>query len=398
MTNFTPLEYIKIDIANQYGKDRILFPARIKWVDGIKDLRKLTKKAKKPAQYLAAVMALEDALAGRSTGHLVGLDACASGITILGILTGCHTTSKNTGVIGQKRMDMYSECNKEMNRILEGESIVDRESTKEAQMVHYYGSKAEPKRIFGEDTLELEAFYHAQEKVAPGACHMMVELLDSWQPFALEHKHTLPDGFNSVVPVLQKFKEKIEVDELDGVSINYIYEDNVGTERGLAVAANATHAVDGFLVRELSRRCNYDKEYLLMKRELLQRDDPQQSQHPMELTALAHGFISLRGIDIITERNLFMFSANYRSELVGLIDEVLKKPAFQVITIHDEFKCHPNYVNDLRKVYRGILAELADSTVGECIIRELRNDPTYTLYKYSQDLGDEIMKAEYFLS
>jgi len=64
----------------------------------------------------------------------------------------------------------------------------------------------------------------------------------------------------------------------------------------------------------------------------------------------------------------------------------------------DEMKCHPNHVNDMRKIYQCILAELADSNVGECIIRELRNDPTYTLCKYSYDLGDEIMKGEYFLS
>ena len=46
----------------------------------------------------------------------------------------------------------------------------------------------------------------------------------------------------------------------------------------------------------------------------------------------------------------------------------------------------------------GILAELADSTVGQQIIREVRNDPTYVLTKISDDLGDAIVQAEYFLS
>ena len=64
----------------------------------------------------------------------------------------------------------------------------------------------------------------------------------------------------------------------------------------------------------------------------------------------------------------------------------------------DEFKCHPNYVNYMREVYRDILAELADSRVGEQIIQEVRNDPDYRLEKFSSDLGNEIMKAEYFLS
>ena len=93
--------------------------------------------------------------------------------------------------------------------------------------------------IFGDETDELMAFYQAQELVAPGACYMMRELLDSWQPYALEHSHTLPDGFHVRVPVLQKMKAKIEIDELDHTTLTYIYEDNIGSEFGLAVAAKS---------------------------------------------------------------------------------------------------------------------------------------------------------------
>lgn len=239
MNTYTPLEYIKIDIANQYGLDKKSFRQRITWVDSIKNLRSKTDQAESPAQYLAAVLALEDALAGRPTGHLVGLDACASGITILGILTGCHTTCRNTGTIGQKRMDMYGECTKEMNHLLHGEVEASRKEVKSAQMPHFYGSKAAPKRIFGEDTYELAAFYEAQETVAPGACYMMRELLSSWQPYATEHRHTLPDGFHAIVPVLEKMKAKIEIDELDHATVSYIYEDICGSETGLAVAAKS---------------------------------------------------------------------------------------------------------------------------------------------------------------
>lgn len=237
MQTYSPVEYIKIDIANQAGHDNKSFQQRIAWVDSIKDLRSKTPQTENPAQYLAAVMALEDALAGRPTGHLIGLDACASGISILGILTGCHVTSRNTGVIGQKRMDMYDECTKAMNTLLEGNIETTRNDVKKSQMTWFYGSKATPKRIFGEDTHELWAFYKAQESVAPGACYIMREFLDSWQPYATHHSHTLPDGYHAVVPVLQKFKSKIEIDELDHATISYIYEDIAGSETGLAVAA-----------------------------------------------------------------------------------------------------------------------------------------------------------------
>lgn len=309
MTRFTPIEYLKIDIGNMYGHDKKSFRQRIAWVDSVKDLRAKTDQADSPAQYLAAVLALEDALAGRPTGHLVGLDACASGITILGILAGCHTTCRNTGTIGQKRMDMYTECTKAMNTLLKGEIETARNDVKKSQMTWFYGSKATPKRIFGEDTYELQAFYQAQESVAPGACYMMRELLDSWQPYATHHSHTLPDGYHAVVPVLQKFKSKIEIDELDHATISYIYEDIAGSETGLAVAANMTHAVDAFLVREMGRRCNYNREQLERVRDLILANagnitTNRIGTHFIELAARNHQFVSLRGVEFITEESI----------------------------------------------------------------------------------------------
>lgn len=237
MRHYSARDYVKIDIANCMGRDKISFEKRIAWVDSIKDLRKYVSKAENPAGFLAAVIALEDSINGVPSGHLVELDACASGISILGILSGCHTTSKNTGTIGQKRMDFYGECTKAMNGLLQDDVEVERSDAKRATMTTYYGSVAVPREVFGEDTDELWAFYMAQETIAPGACYMMKELLNSWQPYALEHRHTLPDGFNSIVPVLQKCKVKVEVDELQHACVSYIYEENVGSEKGLAVAA-----------------------------------------------------------------------------------------------------------------------------------------------------------------
>lgn len=403
MKTYSPLEYIKIDIANQFGLDKKTFKQRVAWVDSVKDLHSKTAQAEKPAQYLAAVLALEDALAGRPTGHLVGLDSCSSGITILGILTGCKVTCANTGVIGSKRMDMYAEVTGAMNSILPVDVNVVRKDAKQAAMTHYYGSKAVPKRIFGEDTDELMAFYQAQEMVAPGACYAMRELLDSWQPFALEHRHTLPDGYHSIVPVLQKRKAKIEIDELDHTTLTYLYEDNVGSEKGLAVAANMTHAVDGFLVRETCRRCNYDRDKLETARGILrsrinEHQHVTKEPHSLEIHARNHGFLSLRAADYIDEVNIYQFSDDFCRELLHLINETLEHTSFEMITIHDEFKCHPNHMNTLRKVYMTILAELADSSVGSRIIQEVRGDETYVLQKFSNDLGDEIMNAEYFLS
>jgi len=403
MTSYSPIEYLKIDIANQYGMalDKKSFSQRIAWVNRVKDLRSKTHQAEKPAQFLAAVMALEDALAGVPTGHLVGLDAPASGISILGMLVGCHTTSANTGIIGQKRMDMYMQCTKAMNSLLTEDIVVPRGEVKDAQLPHFYGSKAKPKEIFGDGTTMLEAFYLAQESVAPGACFMMRELLSSWQPYALAHRHTLPDGYRSIVPVLQQCNAKIEIDELNHATLTYLYDNNIGSEKGLAVAANCVQAIDAFLVRETSRRCNYDQEQL---REVLQTlTDNARHMLPcaapeIEAISRKYGFLSLRGIEFINSDTVLRFSMDYRNELIALIQETLAKPSFPILTIHDEYRAHANHINAMREVYRDVLVELADSRIGEQIIQEVRNDPSYTLTKFSTDLGDEILKAEYFLT
>lgn len=405
MNHYTPVEYLKIDIANQMGRDKDTFPQRIAWVNRIKNLRSKVSQAEKPPQFLAGVLALEDALAGRPSGHAVGLDACASGITILGILCGCPITSANVGIIGKRRMDMYGQCTKAMNGLLTNDVEASRKEVKDAQMPHFYGSKARPREVFGEDTYELAAFYEAQETVAPGACYVMRELLGSWQPFALEHSHTLPDNFHARVPVLQKMESKVEVDELAHATLTYVYDDNVGMESGVAVAANMTHAVDGFLVRETVRRCYYDEEKLVEVQRILmdnrgnlQAPNTRIGMHPMERASRDHQFLSLRGVEFITEESVLNFSNEYRGELLALICETLQRPSFPVLTVHDEFKCHPNYCNYMREVYRDILAELADSRAGERIIQEVRGDDTFRLQKFDPNLGDKIMDGEYWLS
>lgn len=156
-------------------------------------------------------------------------------------------------------------------------------------------------------------------------------------------------------------------------------------------------------MRETVRRCNYDREQLERARDLILANagnitTNRIGTHFIELAARDHQFVSLRGVEFITEESILKFSTEYRADLYQLILETLMRPSFTVLTIHDEYKCHPNYVNYMREVYKDVLAELADSRVGEQIIQEVRNDPDYRLEKFSSDLGNEIMKAEYFLS
>ena len=79
---FSPLEYIQIDIASQFGLSDKPFDERIAWVNNNETiLESLESQAKKKTRYryIAAVMAYREVQAGLPTDHRVGFDASASG-------------------------------------------------------------------------------------------------------------------------------------------------------------------------------------------------------------------------------------------------------------------------------------------------------------------------------
>lgn len=124
-----------IDITNQFGLDKLTFKQRIQWVKKHKNnLWDMQEKAENIPKYAAAVLAYTDTLAGKATGHLVGMDAAASGCQCMAALMGCEITARNTGLIGSRRKDIYTETTKMMGKLLDVELSIDRKLIKQAQM------------------------------------------------------------------------------------------------------------------------------------------------------------------------------------------------------------------------------------------------------------------------
>jgi len=402
MKTFKGVEYLKIDIANQYGLDKQPYADRIAWVDEHEEyLEELVGAANKPFQYLAAVMAFRDAQQGIPTGHLVGFDACASGLQIMAALTGCKTTAENTGLTGNKRADVYGRTTEVMSQLLGSSVEIDRKDVKKASMRHFYGSKRWPKIIFGEGTDEFNAFYAANLIVAPGASELMDVLLASWQPYAMSHDWTMPDGFEVHVKVMVPVDTKIEVDELDHASFTYRHEVNAGTEKGLSIAANCIHSCDSLVVREMGRRCNYNSDQLIRCWEIIDDymtgGDSATGCEEIEKLAVESGFYSLVAVEHINKHNVYDFSTEYLEKIRDLIKLTLGRTSFPMIFIHDEFKSHPNNLNILRQTYNEIMAEIADSNMLEFMLSQIQGNPT-TIEKYSENLGELVREANYALS
>lgn len=272
--------------------------------------------------------------------------------------------------------------------------------------IAFYGSKATPKAIFGEDTPEINAFYQAAQTVAPGAWELLQDLLASWQPYALLHQWKLPDGFDARVKVMQKRKVRIEVDELNHTTFTYEFYENEGTEKGLSNAANVVHSMDAYVLREMHRRCNYDYEMIQNAFHLISSalDRPKAPQEPID-PKLAYyleqwdrsTLLSAVILPHINETNVHHIPVDKLNQLYKLVDDIYETSPFPLVTVHDEFKAHPNNLNRVRYWYKEILAEIADSRVLDDILSQIHGMPG-TFNKLSTNLGDLIRKSNYGLT
>lgn len=413
LTTFTGWQYLLIDAANHFGLDKELFETRIKWAEenlSQLDSAEFIEKADVKPLYIKAVMAIRKAQQGLPTGHLVGLDACCSGIQVMSALTGCYSGAKATGMIDPNvRADAYAQVTETMQLTLGLGFTVSRKHAKEALMTSFYGSKAKPIEIFGEDTPELNAFYEAAYTVAPGAWELLQDLLGSWQPFALKHSWKLPDGFDAVVKVMEKKEARIEVDELDHATFTYEFYENKGTRKGLSNVANVVHSVDAYILRSIHRRCNYDFAMVSNARVLMGSELRLREHHeglaPEQGTKLAYymeqyersGMPDVVILPYITAGNIGQLSDDHLQSLYFITGQMLAHKSFEVVTIHDEFKCHANNMNHLRKHYVEIFAELAESKVLDDILSQLHGTPG-TFNKLSPNLGYLIRQSNYALS
>lgn len=426
MIKFTGWQYLLIDCANAFGKDKELFEDRIKWTtDNLHHLESLVDQVteSKPL-YIKAVMAIRKAQQGIPTGHLVAFDATCSGIQIMSVTTGCVAGARNTGLIDPNvRADAYTTCKVVMNEILAAVQIVvdiSRGDAKSALMTSFYGSKAVPKVIFGEDTPELEAFFEAAATVAPGAWNLLQVLNGSWQAGALQHCWVLPDGFEVKVKVMAKVEnDRLEIDELDHASFSYTYKINEGLPKGhkdaKSLPANVTHSLDAYVLRSMHRRCNYDPQAIQEAHSILKVEEQyraltgqpepslEASDEPQVGTVAyyvkrweATHMADVVAVPAIIQEGAEAMPLVLIQRLLGILEGMLAHKPFEIVTIHDAFACHPNNMNQLRQQYINIMAELAEAKVLDDILSHIHGKPCY-YRKLTNNLGDLIRGSNYAL-
>jgi hypothetical protein len=397
---FTAHEYLKIDIANNFGFDKLEWEDRIAWFEMHEDqLHALVPKAEEPALFYAGILAWEAAKAGKPSGYPISLDATCSGIQILAALAGDRKAAQICNVVDTgKREDAYVSIYKDMVNTLGDAAKIDRKLTKNAIMTHFYNSVAVPKMVFGEGQL-LSIFYDTVRDNTPGASEITDTMLAIWDPNALVNEWVLPDNFHVVVKVMGQVTEPVQfMNEPFDISYNV----NMPIKGGRSLGANMVHSIDGMMVREMQRRCNYNPAKIQELTRLLDAGAAGRSTHRYQdkllISLVEHhrvsGFLSARVLDLLDIDNLGLITP---ALVYNLIHSLPKKP-FEVISVHDCFRCLPSYGNDLRRQYNNLLALIAESELLGFIVAQIMNRPMFTINKLDPHLGRDIRHANYALS
>jgi DNA-directed RNA polymerase len=257
MQHFTGTEYVKIDIANQFGLDRLEWSDRIHWVnDNRNDLRALTNNAEHPILMSKAVRALETIDAGETINHMVGLDATASGIQIMAAMSGCVSSGQTVNLVNTgRREDLYQWVADQM-----AESCgkkVDRKVIKKPTMTYFYGSHAQPRDALGGQNSPLyKAFNSTMQTSLRGPAQLMELFLGFWNPKAAEYSWAMPDGHVVRVPVIETVEKGMEIDEAGHLRYTHRTAVQRPIAKGRALAANIVHSVDAWICREMVRRAD----------------------------------------------------------------------------------------------------------------------------------------------
>jgi len=261
MQEFTGTQYLKIDIANQFGLDRLNWDDRLHWVqNNHPELETLSTGAKVPLAYDKAVRALRVSEMGLSINHIMGLDATASGVQVMACMSGCVSAAKTVNLVNTgKRMDLYEATAAVMSNLIDIKML--RNDLKKPIMTFFYGSQAQPEQVFG-DGPDLQAFHRTLKETLPGPYELMQLFQSFWDPTADRYEWAMPDGHVVHVPVTQKVDKGLEIDEASHLRFTYRAEVQAPQRQGRALAANIVHSVDGWIARLMSKMCQKQGFYM----------------------------------------------------------------------------------------------------------------------------------------
>lgn len=359
----TSIEYLQCEIACKHDKSM----EKLNWNTRLNHFSTLTfldndndiyKGASNPVGLRAAIQAYREVIKENATGYLVTLDASSSGLQLLSLLVSCPISWQLCGGNMNNCIDSYTTIYSEMN--LQG--ALTRAQVKAAIMTSLYGSVSTPEEVFKKN---IDVFYETMERVTPGAWDLNISLQELWHQISgSTYKWTLPDNFHACI---ETKKKEIKNFSFLGIDHKLIVEVDGRPDFHKGLGPNLIHSIDGMVVREMLRRCSYDQHHTKnimlaitgkgIKRFHCGKSNRINMTQTLWNNYTKSGFLSARILDYLDTKTLGYVDPFI---IAGLLQNMPDNP-FHVITVHDCFRAHPNYGNDLRQQYNIILADINDS-------------------------------------
>jgi len=388
----TGKEYLMGDIACKHDKayEKLGWDARIQHFTELDFTKQKTfKEASNPIGLRAAYLALEDALNGKPSGYLISLDAASSGLQLLSLLVSCPVSWKLCGG-DETIMDAYAEIFLHMNTGLN----IDRKDVKKSIMTSLYGSTATPKAVFGED---IDTFYDTMELMAPGAWDLNLGIQELWDEIeGTTYDWEMPDNFYACIETHDK--EVVPFIFLDE-EYQVIQKVNERPRFHKGLGPNLIHSVDGMIVREMYRRCTFDGRVTARVADAIIEGKGGTTGKSADMVTrlwdhyLESGFLSVRILDYLYEDTLGLVDSLVIAKLISSLPDT----PFELVCVHDCFRCHPNYGDSLRRQYNTILADINDSKLLPYIASQVSNQDIKAR-KVGKIPRDVILNANYTLS
>ena len=347
--------------STEWEKCLLKFHKDIKITDEGRNNLALHKAGLKPENiYLAKIVQLIEE--SESTGMFIGADARASGIQLLSILSGCETSAIHVGLL-DKSNEPYALAGERADLVVNvAKGETSRSIFKECCMHHFYGGTKTPKLRLGEENLE--GFYETLEELFPGCEELKNDIQNCYWNTEV-FTAVFPDGFMMQQPVIGIMVLELDFPNDPEVTFGYRYKYLQGKRKGLELAANLVHAVDGYVARELIYRAakgSYGQiNELALVRAIKQADASIKPNDTFCLYKLHNTPIS----------KWVLLGRNFLEKAYAYFKAAETMPSFTVISIHDDFKCHPNYVHWMKFLYIEILAEIANSDLTKDLLEQI---------------------------
>lgn len=424
---------LAISIANCYnasyeGKDldKHVFDKRLEFFkknfyelrlldrDAFKDkLREFMKQAESPFCFFTQMLALYDAYQANRNGEvpMVGCithwDATASGYQINAIWRGDREVAKFTNLTHpEERWDVYTEITKAFHAAgLSGD--YPRSFMKKAVLIpKIYGSVNCVKENFTEE--EAEIIYKVLDQ------YPMFQIADNlknlWDSQQLSYSWRTPDGFEVYREVKQAYGEptKKSIKEFifahKGKTFYVSFEANEAKKSSVEYGPNVTHSADGYMAREIARRMNFSAEsrnrflHIIRRKDLWKCcEDDRGSQERMKRLLDLGKVFGMYSVRILEEINFFNVHLVPEEVLRKLISYLPESRAY-VSEIHDSFGVHPNDVDNLMRVYRDLLVDMAEGRFLEAVEDDIKHENDFfTIKREDPELVEQIKKSVYAL-